>query len=195
MIFDMRGLHLGDVLLAMPAMRIGDAVIVQEQHRVPGAPVAWLDTGTGTVRASLGHTHETRAWLNATGRAPERHQLLPPPEQRHGVVLATEAAPGKRWPHWLELQRRLGPDALVVDDSFGRAEWMAALNGALVVVCHDNATAHMADALGVPKVVVLHGMGWPHYNRYRPFWNARDCIVRDTMDAITVEEVMGVVRA
>ena len=195
MIFDLSTLHLGDVLLALPAMRAGDSVIARQEHRVPGAPVTWLDTGTGDVRPHLGRMHETAAWLEATRRPPRRHRLLPPAALRSGVVIAPDVrSERKRWGRWGDLRMAL-PGADVIRATDSRHWWMQVLAGAACVVCPDTGTAHMADALGVPKVVVLHGMGWPHYNRYRPFWNARDCIVRDTMDAITVEEVMGVVRA
>lgn len=195
MIFNLSTMHLGDVLMALPAMRAGDQVIAREQHRVPGAPVEWLDSGVSPLQPELCRFHQTNTWLRAADRTPMRHELLPPPADRYGVVLAP-AVRGKarHWPHWLELQRRLGPEALVVDGDVPRAAWMAALNGARVVVCPDTGTAHMADALGVPKVVVLHGLGWAHYWRYHPYWNATHCIVRDRIDEITVDDVIGEVR-
>lgn len=192
MIFDLSTLHLGDVLLALPAMRAGDSVIARQEHRVPGAPVAWLDTGTGDVRPRLGRMHETAAWLEATRRPPRRHRLLPPAALRSGVVIAPDVrSERKRWGRWGDLRMAL-PDAHVIRATDSRHWWMQAMAGAAAVVCPDTGTAHMADALGVPRVVVLHGMGQAHFGRYHPYWTAGEhCIVRDTMDAITVADVLG----
>ena len=194
MIFDLSTLHLGDVLMALPAMRAGDSVIARPQHRVPGAPVAWLDAGTGTVRPRLGSVHETLAWLEAAGRGPARHRLLPAAAVRAGVVIAPDVrSERKRWGCWGDLFLAL-PDAQVVRATDSRHWWMQAMAGAAAVVCPDTGTAHMADALGVPRVVALHGQGQAHFERYAPYWNRQHCIVRDTMSAITVDDVLEMIR-
>lgn len=195
MIFDLSTLHLGDVLMALPAMRRSDSVITPAQHRIPGAPVHWLDAGSAKAdvkpaMVNVGHT--TDAWLRAAGRDPVRHRLMPEPQGRHGVVIAPiVSAPEKQWHRWDELQAAI-PEATVISESATREQWMAALNEADVVVCPDTGTAHMADALGCPKVVVLHGVSanWP---RCAPYWDRRFCIFRDSMGAITVDDVVEVI--
>ena len=192
MLLNLSTLHLGDVLMALPAMRAGDRVVARPQHRVPGAPVAWLDVGDGTV-AKLHAEHQTDAWLRATGREPVRHTLLPP-RLRRGVVIAPSVdGPERQWRGWGDLIHAL-PDAEVVRATDSRHWWMQALAGAACVVCPDTGTAHMADALGVPRVVALHGQGQAHFERYAPYWNRQRCIVRDTMSAITVDDVLEMIR-
>ena len=190
MLLNLSTLHLGDVLMALPAMRAGDRVVARPQHRVPGAPVAWLDVGNGTV-AKLHTGHQTDAWLRATGREPVRHRLLPPAALRSGVVIAPDVrSERKRWGRWGDLRMAL-PGADVIRATDSRHWWMQAMAGAAAVVCPDTGTAHMADAIGVPRVVVLHGMGQAHFDRYHPYWTAGEhCIVRDTMAAITVDDVL-----
>ncbi|WP_333627813.1 glycosyltransferase family 9 protein [Stenotrophomonas cyclobalanopsidis] len=188
MIFNLQGLHLGDALLAMPAMRSGDSVAIGEQHRVPGAPVAWLDAGAGMVPSPRGH--RTSAWLDATGREPVRHQLLPSVDRDLLVIAPDVRLPRKRWHGWDELGRRL-PAAVWVTASIARAAWMHLLNRAHTVVCPDTGTAHMADALGCPRVVGLYGQD---FEQFAPYWCRDYCVSRDGMARITVDDVMGAVR-
>lgn len=195
MIFDLSSLHLGDVIMALPAMRSGDGVVARPAHRIPGAPVAWLDAGQGTVRPRRGLIHETVEWLRASGREPVRHELLscPAPES---IVLAPSVRVGRKaWPvgRWLALRAAM-PDARLICGASPRLDWMHEISRAHTVVCPDTGTAHMADALGVPRVVVLHGMGRAHFERYHPYWTrGENCIVRDTMEEITVDDVLEVV--
>lgn len=195
MIFDLHTAHMGDILMAMPAMRSTDAAIVRDQDRFPGSPVAWLARGEATATiwpAPRRGRHTTDAWLESTGRGPVRHRLLPPAEKRLTLLLPAVAVDAKRWHHWAELQRRL-EGAVIVDGTVPRDEWMSLLNNAATVVCPDTGTAHMADALGCPQVVALHGIpaNWPHC---APYWERRYCIARDSMAAITVDDVLEVVR-
>lgn len=200
MIFNLSTMHMGDVLMALPAMREGDSVMVRARHRFPGAPVNWLLPGDVTQHgcqypAPRRGRHQTEAWLEATQRAPFRHQLLPVAKRR-GVVIAPDVvALPKQWPaeRWAALREAL-PGARVIDHKVSRDGWMHALNTAAVVICPDTGTAHMADALGCPRVVVLHGVpaNWPHC---APFWDRRYCIARDSMLAISVDDVLEVARA
>lgn len=195
MIFDLSNAHLGDVLMAMPAMRSTDAVIVPVQHRVPGAPVEWMDRGVASIWPAMRRgRHTTEAWLESTGRGPVRHRIMPARE-RAGVVIAPDVAvASKQWPRerWFQLSEAL-PEARVVVASTDRAAWMNLLNTAEVVICPDTGTAHMADALGCERVVALHGVpgNWPHC---APFWDRRSCIARKSMSEITVDDVLEVVR-
>lgn len=196
MIFDLSSAHLGDVLMAMPAMRSTDAVMAKPQHRVPGAPVAWMEPKEGKATvwpASRRGRHTTDAWLESTGRGPVRHRLMPE-VGRSGVLLAPAvAAESKRWHLWTELVAALDDDPALITSEHSRADWMAALNQAETVICPDTGTAHMADALGCPRVIALHGIpsNWPHC---APYWDRSHCIARNSMDAITVEDVLEVVR-
>ena len=187
MIFDLRGLHLGDVLLAMPAMRAGDGVVVGAQHRVPGAPVTWLDAGRGPCVSSVGH--RTDAWLLATGRKPVQHALLPAADKDLLVIAPDVALPRKRWDKWDVLRLHL-PHAIWVTASLARDAWMALLNRAHTVICPDTGTAHMADALGCPRVVGLYGRD---FDTFAPYWGRNHCVVRDGMQAITVDDVLEAV--
>lgn len=198
MIFDLSTLHLGDVLMALPAMREGDAVVTR--HRVPGAPVEWIDPEAApparerTYPAMRRGRHTTDAWLESTGRAPVRHRLAPEADKRQIVIAPVVRAPEKQWPadRWEALRDAI-PGALYVDGDVDRAEWMRCLNIADTVICPDTGTAHMADALGCPRVIALHGVpaNWPHC---APYWDRRYCIARESMDAITVDDVLEVVR-
>jgi hypothetical protein len=190
--FNLLTLHLGDVLMALPAMRAGDSCIAREQHRVSGVPVAWLDAGLGIAPRDLHMRHQADAWLAATGREPMRHVLLPPVE-RSGIVIAPAVRDtGRHWGGWDALFEAL-PAALVVTAHWSRKAWVQALNAAHTVICPDTGTAHMADALGVPKVVALHGQGQKHFERYAPYWNREHCIVRDSMQDIAVDDVLAVI--
>lgn len=191
MIFDLSSLHLGDVLMAMPAMRAGDSVVARPQHRVPGLSVEWLDSGRGVHAHIQRVEHATDAWLAAAGRAPVRHSLLPEVERTLTVIAPAVDACAKQWHGWLALGAALR-DAIWLGASEAREAWMAMLNRAHTVICPDTGTAHMADALGVPRVVALHGVpaNWP---KCAPYWNREHCIVRARMDDITVGDVLEVV--
>jgi hypothetical protein len=194
-IFNLATLHLGDVLMAMPAMRAGDSVVARPQHRVPGLPVDWLDSGNGLHAQHRPDQHVTGAWLELADREPVRHRLLPEVDRTLTVIAPDVAAPEKQWDKWEALQMELElPHAVRVGASLGREAWMALLNRAHTVICPDTGTAHMADALAVPKVIVLHGMGETHFNTYAPFWNRDHCIVRDSMGDISVNHVMEALR-
>ncbi len=192
MIFDFSMAHLGDVLMALPAMRWGDAVIAKPEHRVPGAPVKWLDKGVATVHpAPRRGRHTTDAWLEATERAPVRHELMPAAPKKLYVIAPEVESPSKYWKAWVDLDTN---EDVILSSTMEREEWMDTLNQAHTVICPDTGTAHMADALGCPRVIALHGIpaNWPHC---APYWDRRYCIARDSMDAITVDDVMEMVRA
>ena len=180
---------MGDLLMAMPAMREGDSVIANPLQQIP-LPVQWLSAGIGNVPVRLGRgKHETVAWCEAANRQPYKHVLL---ENRHrsGIVIAPSVVSTKRqWDKWDELLHCI-PDAKVVGPDVPRAEWMEVLASAHTVICPDTGTAHMADALCVPKLIVLHGNGEMHFNRYAPYWNRSNCIVKDSMKDISVEDIM-----
>lgn len=194
MIFDLRTGHLGDVLLAMPAMRAGDGVIARAEHRVPGLVVDWMDAGTGTRATCWHNVHCTDAWLRATGREPVRHALLPEAERELTVIAPHVKAKAKQWRGWRDLARELAFDCkglVLATAELGRVAWMELLSRAHTVICPDTGTAHMADALGCPRVVALHGVpaNWP---RCAPYWNRGHCVVRERMDDITVGDVLEV---
>lgn len=189
MIFNLSTLHLGDVLMAMPAMRAGDSVVAKPQHRVPGLDVEWLDSGLGLHPRIPHGEHATDAWLVAAGREPLRHVLLPEVERTLTVIAPDVKVAAKRWDKWDVLRLKL-PLAFWVTGALARDAWMDLLNRAHTVICPDTGTAHMADALGVPRVVALHGVqaNWP---KCAPYWNRSHCIARDSMSAITVDDVLG----
>ncbi len=65
---------------------------------------------------------------------------------------------------------------------------MALLNRAAAVICPDTGTAHMADALGCPKVIGLYAK---HFQPLTRLTGAADyCISKRSMDEITVDDVM-----
>jgi hypothetical protein len=177
--------------MAMPAMRVGDSVVARPQHRVPGLPVDWLDSGDGLHAQHRRGQHVTGAWLDLVGREPVRHPLLPEVDRTLTVIAPAVAAREKQWDKWDALKL---PHAVWVDALLARNAWMTLLNRAHTVICPDTGTAHMSDALGVPKVIVLHGMGAAHFNTYAPFWNRSHCIVRDSMGDISVDHVMEALR-
>lgn len=196
MIFDLSTSHLGDILMAMPALRSTDAVIAPERHRFAGAPFAWMDPGEAKANAYAAMRrgrHTTEAWLESTGRGPVRHRLLPEADKQLTVIAPTVVAPAKQWPaeRWEALANSI-PNAIVIDRDASREVWLSMLNQAETVICPDTGTAHMADALGCPRVIALHGVprNWPHC---APYWDRRYCIARESMDAITVDDVMEVV--
>lgn len=186
MIFDLRGQHLGDVLLAAPAMRPGDQVIVGKQHRVPGLPVEWLDSGRGISAHTAPKRHMTDAWLLAAGRESLRHRLMPEMPKTRIVIAPHVRSPKKQWHGWEALKARL-PYADWIDEHEPRCVWASLLNRAHTVICPDTGTVHMADALGCPKVIGLYGQG---FDQFAPYWNREHCVVRKGMDAITIEDVM-----
>ncbi|MCE7031746.1 hypothetical protein LY625_03790 [Lysobacter sp. GX 14042] len=190
MIFDLRAGHLGDVLLAMPAMREGDAVIAQERARVPGLGVQWRAGGSGIRPVHGQGRHATDAWLLASSREPVRHTLLPDVPRDLLVIAPVVESPRRRWHGWAQLARLLG-DVVWLGATEARQMWMETLNRAHTVICPDTGTAHMADALGVPKVVGLYGGAM---DRFAPYWNRAHCIERPRM-AMTPAEVAEVVRA
>lgn len=187
--FDLRTGHLGDVLLAMPAMRAGDNVYVSnERYRVPGLSVTWNPV-SGKHPKIVKSVHSTLAWLEFTNRPPIRHTLLGDDSKELLVLAPCVKAKAKQWHMWDHLMHRLPGHVLLTDD-VDREEWMRTLNRAHTVVCPDTGTAHMADALGVPKVIALHGMGQKHFDRYSPYWDSTFCIVKDDMNLITVDDIM-----
>lgn len=188
--FDLRGQHLGDVLLAMPAMRAGDSVIVDQQHRVPGLPVHWLDTGVGLTARAEPWRHITDGWLVATDRAAVQHVLIDEPRKDLVVIAPDVNDPGRRWSQWEKLRMAI-PHAVIVDDKLPRLEWMELLSRASAVICPNTGTAHMADALGCPRVIGLYtGLK----RAWLPYWNRQSCIVADTIESITVADVLEVFR-
>lgn len=190
MIFDLRAAHLGDVLLAMPAMREGDSVIAAPRARVPGLPVKWLDDGDGLRPVWRRGLHATDGWIEASGREPIRHRLLPEADKDLLVIAPTVEALPRQWHGWVQLARLL-VDAVWLGATESREVWMATLNRAHTVVCPDTGTLHMADALGCPRVVGLYGA---NLDRYAPYWSGgAHCIERPRM-AMTPADVMEVVR-
>lgn len=187
--FDLSTQHLGDFLLALPAMRQGDRVICHPMHHFGPA----IQVQTGRSHEPLPpEGHKTQAWLSITGREAIRHRLMAP-VSRYGVLLAPAVSSSRKaWGKWGELRSRLGRLTQVHHDD-SRSMWMHALNRAEVVICPDTGTAHMADALGCPKVIALYGQGESHFQRYKPFWSSKYCIVRDRMADITVDDVLRMV--
>lgn len=189
--FNLSTLHLGDVLMAMPAMRTGDSVVARPEHRVPNLPVTWLDAGTGIHAIPRYGEHFTDAWLRVSGREPVRHELLPAVERTLTVIAPEATGAHRRWTKWDVLQLAL-PRAVWVTAALARDAWMDLLNRAHTVICPDTGTAHMADALGCPRVVALHGhhLNWP---RCAPYWNRAHCVSRPSITDITVDDVLEAV--
>ena len=198
--FDLRAGHLGDVLMAMPAMRAEDTVLVSEgRYAVPQLDTVDWQVGA-TVRGvgevvpdNLPGQHRTSWWLNRLDREPVQHQLARN-RARSGIVLAPAVAAGcKRWGRWAELHAELilrRQKCLAVGGYETRTSWMTVLSGAHTVVCPDTGTAHMADALGVPRVIALHGSR-EGFRAYAPFWSrGKHCVVRDSMSDISVGDVL-----
>lgn len=186
MIFDLANAHLGDFLLALPAMHPEDEIILKAEHRVPRLPLRWLDVGAGIRPDGKPGLHVTDAWLEATGRPAMRWQLLPHQHKSLTVIAPCVASRSRQWHAW-EWLRKCLPGATWVDDKLPRKEWMALLNQAKTVICPDTGTAHMADALGCPKVVGLYAK---HFATHAPYWNRNYCISKRSMDEITVDDVM-----
>lgn len=188
MMFQMTTLHLGDVLMAAPAMRRGDIAVAKPRYQVPELPVDWAETGSGVMITHMGHPTEN--WLKATGRPPKRHRLMPQ-ARRRGILLAPQvSSPRKQWGHWRRLQKETG--ATLLSGGASRQAWMHALNEAETVVCPDTGTAHMADALGVPRLIALYAAA--DFERFAPYWDRSHCLVADTVSDITVEDVMEKLR-
>lgn len=174
--------------MALPFMREGDTVITAKYNWLPLPWLHWQESGRGIVAVHALNEHISEGWCRATQRVPVRHKLM------DTFPIAVVVAPDvvceeKQWDKWEEL-RPLLPNAIWIDESFTRDKWLYTLSRARTVICPDTGTAHVADAMGVPKVIVLHGMGKQHYIRYRPFHDSTRCIVRDSMKDITVEDVM-----
>lgn len=184
--FDLRSEHLGDVLLALPAMRSGDRVLCHPMHYFGPASIA----SSGDKRVVLPKTgHKTQGWLGATDRQAVKHSLMAQ-SRKQGVVIAPSVkASIKRWNKWAKLRQAIGQLTEIHEDD-SRSIWMNALNRAAVVICPDTGTGHMADALGCPKVIAMYGSGQDQFERYAPFWDGSWCIVRDNMADITVEDVL-----
>ncbi|WDS36230.1 glycosyltransferase family 9 protein [Pseudoxanthomonas sp.] len=185
MIFDLRGGHLGDVMLAMPAMRVGDGVIVAEQHRIPGLDVTWLDAGKGVQSRHAPGLHMTKAWTLAVGREPIKHRLLPRERKLLLVIAPDVDAKERQWDKWGALRNAL-PGAVWITGRVSRRMWMWVLNAAHTVICPDTGTAHMADALGA-RVIGLYGRT---FQQYAPTWDSSHCIARDRVTDICVEDVL-----
>lgn len=187
MILNLSGAHLGDVLMAMPVMRAGDVVI--SKHRIPELPVTWEPEQKGGIRADKFYKRgrqNTQAWLLATGRQPMRHQLHEARDRTQIVVAPSVSAQHKQWDKWPSLVQEL-TDAVIVTDEEPRHVWMETLATAHTVICPDTATVHMADALGVPKVIGLYGR---MFDMFAPFWNPKYCISKESMRAIAVNDVL-----
>lgn len=186
MILDLRNGKLGDLLLALPAIRTGDSVILRPQFRLDLLPVKWLDEGEGVRAWAKPGQHTTDAWLEATKRRRKRWRLLPVTVKRLTVIAPCVDDPRRQWRGWEELGTRL-PHAVWLDDKTPRLEWMRILNRARTVICPDTGTAHMADALGCPHVVGLYAA---LFKSHAPYWNRGSCVVRSSMNLVTVEDVM-----
>lgn len=200
LLFNLSQGHLGDVLMALPTMRWGDAVYCNPKHRVPNAPVFWLDSdqvdiSKGIFPGMRRGRHTTDAWIESTGRVPIRHTLLDEVERTRIVIAPDVEAPSKKWPthRWMELHESIIGSELM-DSSLNRLQWMHVLNSAKTVICPDTGTAHMADALGCPQVIVLHGVmhHWPHC---APYWDRRYCIFRSSMKDIQIDDVLEKIHA
>lgn len=174
----------------MPAMRQGDAVIAPPSSRVPGLDVEWLDAGEGVRPRHVAGQHATDAWLQATGRTPWRHRLLPRAPRELLVLAPSVQSSARQWHGWNALSRHL-TGAVWLGAHEPREEWMSVLNRAHTVVCPDTGTVHMADALGVPNVVGLYGAG---FARHAPYWDRSRCIERRGL-AVSVDEVLEHVNA
>lgn len=199
MIFDLRGAHLGDVLLAAPAMREGDSVVVSnERYTLRSLPVKWLrymphnDSDMLHPGAEAGE-HMTEYWLRATGRTPVRHSMqIESQKTREDIVLAPCVKHGsKRWHGWHALNDALmkqGRHTVMIGESLPRWQWIEALALARTVVCPDTGTMHMADHIGTARVIGLQLSDL--WQQHAPYWDRSNCIVRDRMDDITVQDVL-----
>lgn len=186
MIFDLNRAHLGDFLLALPAMHPEDGVVLRPEFRLSKLPLRWLDGGAGVRPIGKPYMHVTDAWLESTGRPAMRWQLMPGQRKTLTVIAPCVTSKSRQWHGWNELKERL-PQAVAIDDKLPRAEWMALLNQAEVVICPDTGTAHMADALGCSRVIGLYAK---HFATHAPYWNRKHCISKCSMDEITVDDVM-----
>lgn len=184
--FNLKYLRLGDLLLLAPALREGDTVAIDKQHRLTELPVHYTDKELGLKASAKFGQHSTDSWLEKTGRLPIRHKIREECS-RKGIVIAPDVRSyHKKWDKWNCLISFL-PEATVIDNSYSRKQWVDTLNSAHTVICPDTGTVHMADALGVPKVIGLYSGG---FDIYAPYWNREYCIVKPSMEAITVQEVM-----
>lgn len=184
---DARGYHLGDMLMLTPALRAGDMVyncppeyrpplpivLNYMPHNAPMSPVALRVRSK--VEASQ-HLHKTHSWLRALNRTPRDHMLrkVVPDAPPANVVLAPAVRDDRRrWPHWdmliVALHER-GINPTLLSGQASREDWMRTLAAADAVVCPDTGTAHMADALGVRRVVSLHTSA-NSLRRNAPYWS------------------------
>lgn len=184
---DASGYHLGDMLMLAPALRAGDVVYNAQPEYRPPLPIAvsYALPGTPTPifarrrRAQVdarSDLHLTAGWLRALKRTPRDHLLRAPRSARPiaNVVLAPAVGyPQRRWPHWDMLIAALheaGINPTLLSGQAPRQLWMDTLASADAVVCPDTGTAHMADALGVPRVVSLH-VNPLAIRRNGPYWS------------------------
>ena len=146
----------------------------------------------GAVPVSAG---QLKRYVSAQFTAPGSPGLIGP-----CIVVSP---PNDQWPFAFDISSRTAGSGTPTQgyiDVPGRARWYkfnvtpgSSVHVALSGLPADTGTAHMADALGVPRVVALHGQGQAHFERYAPYWNRRHCVVRDTMAAITVDDVLGMI--
>ena len=198
--FNLPTAHVGDLLLLAPALRCGDVIYgLPKQHQLPQLPVTYRDTKPGVGLFDLaGHRsneHRTQAWLRMTNRTPYKHCLFPANKQDGFVLAPCVQQKSKRWPYFDLLLARIREKyrnsyITVIDDKTTRHQWMLDLASADTVICPDTGTAHMADALGVRRVVVLYPTK-QHHQLYHTFWNQDHHLIADgDMSTITVDHVM-----
>lgn len=198
---DLRTGHLGDLLLLAPALRAGDTVHgLPEQYQLHQLPVTY-DPRPCAGAWDLGHhhygEHRTEGWLRLSGRKPVRHRLLPAdPPLRSDVLVAPDSGhPARAWPHFQCLTARLRADppgyVTFVSHLLPRAQWLVELASAQTVICPNTGTAHMADALGVPRVIALYESE-DSFRTCAPYWNRGHCLVAPPQGLayLTVEHVM-----
>lgn len=181
-----KGHNLGDCLLALPVCRPGDTIICDKKHWLPIGNINWKEKGKGIKINRVSSVHSTREWAKVTGRIPERFFI-----KEHSPDLLVYApmvmAARKKWNKWQELINTKKPD-VVIGATVGREEWIDILSKAHTVVCPDTGTAHMADALGVPKVIALYRTDM--WKTFHPYWNNKYCIHKKKVEDITVAEVL-----
>lgn len=183
---NLQGGHLGDLLLALPAIRDGDSVACR--HRISSLSVTW-EQGGGFNPGVMPGRHMTDAWCEITRREPIKHLVAERIEEGLTVVAPCVADESRQWAGWGELVKRIGR-VVVLDAKVSRQVWIDVLRRARTVVCPDTGTVHMADALYVPVVVGLYGK---HFDTHAPFWDRSRCVVRDSMGSIQVEDVLEVI--
>lgn len=193
-IVDMPGARLGDLLMLLPCLRAEDVVyhdantadLTLPACQMKGSPNGKYAIHQGHLQLHSGHT--TERWSKILGRRPQSHQLTQYSSRpRAGVVLApTVESPTRQWDGWSALRAKL-PHATVIAADLPRREFIDMLLGAEVVVCPNTSTAHLADALGVPKVVGLYSQAL--FQTCAPYWNPQHCIVAPSVTNISVGQV------